>query len=64
MVASDGDASAVRVLFWGAHFTDHFGIWDFMMSFGWDIAVKDGAEGAVPGMHSNALAEAAKFVGI
>jgi len=72
VVATDGDASAISVGFFGTDLADHFGVSNFLAAVQrYVFAVNDvegvcalDAFGGAIGCGANALAEAAQFVGI
>ena len=72
MVAVYGDASAIRIQFFGADFADHFGVSDFLAAVEGNVVVVNDAEGVSAGdsfggaicCRANALTEAAQFVGV
>jgi hypothetical protein len=71
-VATDGDASAIRVGFFGTDLADHIGVSDFLAAVQRYVFVVNDIEGVCAfdafggaiGCGANALAEAAQFVGI
>ena len=72
LVATNGDASAVCILRVGLDLVYYFGVGDFVSAAGRDVLVVNDEEGIgardtpefVIGVSSNALAQAAKFVGV
>ena len=72
VVATDGDARAVGIGFFGADFSNHFGVSDFFAAVCGDIFEADEEEGVgafdafarAVGRGANALAEPAEFVGV
>ena len=72
VIAVDGDTGAIGVGFFRADKTDHFGVGGSFAPILWDVLVKDELEGigtfdelvGLGGFGSDALAEAADFIGV
>jgi hypothetical protein len=71
-IATDGDAGAIRIIFFLSHFTYHHGVADFLLFMGWDVMVvykKEGVSAHNPlciggSTRTDALAQPSKFIGV